>query len=205
VPVVRRGCNLRGQTFAGRQRDLGSFLAIGQRTECPVGQPIRFDDPAEANALRQSAQRSGRLASVVCKDYFLFTPDLFAAEDIPDFRIGRGNWDNWMVHTAHRRGVPVVDLTGCVLAIHPQHGHDHVPGGRGAVYVTGPDARYNQRVAGGRHLVSGSLATWKLGNSGLKKLRFPHGRLLADLPRFVRLLRDLLISGYITGLGALNF
>ncbi len=183
---------------------LDRFLAIGQRIDLNIDERIRFEDRWHVNQWFATAHEKGRAASVVCKDFFIFTPDLYPAGEMPDFLVGRGNWDNWMVDRAHRKGVPVVDVTPVLLAIHQLHGHDHVAGGRRAVYVTGPEARQNQRLAGGRRLVRGSMATWELTDSGPVKRRIPELRLVADLPRFARLLRDLLFLGYFWGCQALQ-
>lgn len=182
-----------------------SFLAIGQRTEYTVAGPVDFDDHGAVNRLMTEARQRGRIASAVCKDYFLFSPDLFAADEVPDFLVGRGNWDNWMVARAHQRGAAVIDVSGMLLAIHQSHPYRHVPGGRRAAYVTGPEARYNQRLAGGRRLLSGSRTTWKLTTEGLKRRRFSWISLVRDVPRFLRLLRDLLFLGYFSALPALHY
>ncbi len=82
--------------------ELHSFLAIGQRTEMDLPERVDIDDPLQVNRWFAEAQARGGLASVVCKDFFLFSRDMF--HEVPAFVVGRGNWDNWMVHHAHTRG-----------------------------------------------------------------------------------------------------
>ncbi len=184
------------------ESQLASFLAIGQRTELDITECVDTDDLQQFNACFSRADAEGVRASVVCKDFFLFSRDLF--RDVPDFRVGRGNWDNWMVYRAHRDEIPVIDVTEQMTAIHQRHSYDHVPGGRWAAYASGPQARQNQRLAGGRRLLQGSLANWEMTDTGPVRRRFPWTRLVADSPRFLRLVRDLLFLGYFSSLLSLQ-
>lgn len=175
------------------QEDLGRFLAIGRRTNLKLDRLVDFNRHDEVSDLRRLALLQGQRDSVVCKDYFVFPGNLFG--QIPDFAVGRGNWDNWMVFQAKRRGVPVVSLTDCVLAIHQQHDYAHV-GGQWQGYVNGMEARRNQELAGGRHLISGSTSDLRLSAKGLKSGRvgFLYGEFWLDFPNFARLLAKMVRS-----------
>jgi hypothetical protein len=167
------------------------YLAIGQRIESDLGEDVRGWSNEQLQDWIRRQRREREKASVVCKDYFLFPRHLFL--DVPDFAVGRGNWDNWMVYHAHRSGIPVVDLTRAVVALHQPHDHRH-SGGRRQAYVVGDEARENQRLAGGRHLLVGSHASHFLNDQGQV---MPMGwrwvpRALSDVPRFVNLLRTLI-------------
>ena len=170
------------------------FVAIGRRTDLDVETQLDFDDPRTGEELRQRALDQGTPASNACKEYFVFPRTVYA--DIPAFAVGRGNWDNWMVHSAKRAGIPVIGLTPCVLAIHQRHDYEHLGGNRMDGYVTGAEARENQRLAGGRHLISGSTPTWSLESGGLvpKYTGFFSLELWRDIPRFLRLMASLLRS-----------
>lgn len=174
---------------------LSSFLAIGQRTDLLIEQEIDWRQSNARNALQYRRNTEGKLDSVVCKDYFLFTRDLF--QSVPAFLVGRGNWDNWMVANAKSAGVPVVDVTAFLPAIHQNHGHSHVLGGRKNAYILGEEARENQRLAKGRNLIRGSTATWQLTKKGPEKRRFPLFSMVRDMPKFLSLLRNLLFLGYL--------
>jgi len=173
-----------------RSWPVNRFVGIGQRWESELQEDVRGWNAAQWSQWVEQLQHFGRRASVVCKDYFLFPRHLYL--NIPQFAVGRGNWDNWMVYQAHRQGVPVVDLTHRVTAIHQPHGHAHC-GGRRQAYVVGEEAVENQRLAGGRHLLIGSHASHYLASSGqirpmgLRWLR----RAVSDTPRFLELLRTL--------------
>lgn len=169
------------------------YLAIGQRIESDLEVDIRQWREPQLREWTQRQQQQRPRASILCKDYFLFPRHLYAS--VPEFAVGRGNWDNWMVYHAHCQGVPVIDLSQQVVALHQAHDHQH-SGNRRQAYVLGDEARENQRLAGGRHLVLGSHASHFLNERGQV---VPMGwrwitRGLGDAPRFVELLRSLLRS-----------
>lgn len=167
------------------------FLMIGQRTDVDITEVIDFEGDSQPSDTIESARSKGKLAPVVCKDYFVFPKPLYA--DIPAFAIGRGNWDNWMVHNAHENNLPVVDATQAIFAVHQNHDYAHLPGGRMDAYVKGEEAQRNQQLAGGRHLVSGCASNWVLTKTDIRKkaLGFRFLSFLTDLPNFLKLLADL--------------
>ncbi|MCM2370254.1 hypothetical protein [Aporhodopirellula aestuarii] len=168
---------------------LKSWLAIGQRTELDVPEIVdHTTDEWIAECFRR-LDCDGTHASIVCKDYFIFPADLF--RDVPAFAIGRGNWDSWMVWQSKASQIPVVDISEVAPVIHQKHGYNHVSGGRFSAYVSGPEARENQRLAGGRNLLSGSTADWKMDANGIHRLPFATFRIGKDVFRFASLLRSM--------------
>jgi hypothetical protein len=173
---------------------MSSFVAFGRRTEVRVPGPINFDCNVEIDKLEKVCRDQGTPGPIVCKEYFVFSRDLY--QQIPAFSVGRGNWDNWIVRSAKDNNVPVVNLSSTVTAVHQTHDYSHHPPGRLNCYVTGKEARENQRLAGGRHLISGSTADWRLAPHGVYRNRFgwAHTDFWADLPRFMKLLMNLLVA-----------
>ncbi len=171
---------------------LDDFVAFGRRTDLELTREIDFTDRQQIEALKADCQARGRQAPVVCKEYFVFPRGSYSS--IPDFAVGRGNWDNWMIHAAKQAERPVVDLSGVVSAIHQDHSYRHVGKGRWGCYVSGEEARENQRLAGGRNVISGSTATWQLDDRGLRKVPLSRLNLAfwADVPRFLRLMTNLI-------------
>ena len=168
------------------QQGLREFLAIGRRWDLDVHERVPRD-ASDWKDWHENARLDRELAPMVCKDYFLFSRQLYS--QVPNFLVGRGNWDNWMVYQAKTSGVPVVDLTKWVTAIHQNHGYGH-SGGRLATYVPGSEARHNERVGGGRHVISGAGANWELTRDRqLNQIR-PHWRFVRDLPKFFGLLKS---------------
>lgn len=167
------------------------FLMIGQRTDVNITEPLDFEMPDWESKLCHFAVKQGTLASIVCMDYFVFPKPLYT--EIPSFAVGRGHWDHWMTYYAFQLGIPIVDTTNVITAIHQNHNYTHLSGGRGAAYVTGKEAKENARLAGDVHMVNGSVATWKLTPLGLKKRNSLSTlfSFLVDMPRFIKLVKEL--------------
>ena len=174
-----------------------SFLAIGTRTDVSVKQRIDFSDSVATDAMMNTLAREGRQASICCKEFFAFRKGDFS--DIPDFAVGRGNWDNWMVVSAKQRGIPVVRLPQHTRLFHQDHQYDHLDNtarksaSRHSCYVSGAEARENQRLAGGKHIISGATATHRLTPQGVVKNCCVglHLEFWSDIQRFAALVRDL--------------
>jgi hypothetical protein len=170
--------------------ELTSWLAIGQRTELDMPE---IEDDSNDDWIADCFGRldsDGTHASIVCKDYFIFPAALY--REIPAFAIGRGNWDSWMVQSSKASSIPVVDISSIAPVIHQKHGYSHVAGGRLSAYVRGPEARENQRLAGGRNLLSGSTPDWRMDATGLHRIPFATFRFGKDLLRFASLLRSMI-------------
>lgn len=178
-------------TIADRS-ELDSFLLIGRRTDIEQREMMDFENANWQDLIRDKLTAEGELAPVVCKDYFGFRKGQF--DTIPPFAVGRGNWDNWMVHHAIDTGIPVADCTQSVRAIHQNHGYSHLQDGRVEAYVKGEEAEQNRRLAGGRHLVSGCAADWRLTLDGMERWRRPRSSaFFRDLPRFASLMSELFV------------
>jgi hypothetical protein len=170
------------------------FIAFGQRTDLKVDRNIDFDQLLQIERLLEECKKNGVRSSNVCKEYFVFNRELY--QDVPPFAIGRGNWDNWMIHSAKTNRIPVVKVSELVTAIHQSHDYSHTSAGRFKCYVSGKEAEENRRLAGGRHFVSGSTADWRLTHMGLKRERplLINPGFWADVPRFIRLLLNLMVD-----------
>ena len=170
------------------------FVAFGRRIDLKVETEVDFDAPEALAALVARAKSEGKICSQICKEYFVFSRELY--QNIPVFAIGRGNWDNWMIHSAKANGTDVINVSHQVTAIHQMHNYKHANTHRRNVYWTGKEAKENQRLGGGRHLVLGSVGTHRLTPSGIERekalLLNPH--FWADIPRFLRLLKNLVLS-----------
>ena len=106
------------------------FLAVGQRYDVPIVPPLgsgvgQMVDMWE-DTVRRTVLHQGDLHQTAGIDYFLFRPPVWPY--IPPFALGRWRWDNWLIWSALDQGVPVVDCTACVWAVHQNHDHNHVQG-----------------------------------------------------------------------------
>ncbi len=182
-----------------------SFLAIGRRTDVAVDHLIDWSQSEALPKLFAEFRQQGKAASIVCKEYFAFRRSDF--QDVPAFAVGRGNWDNWMVASAKQRNIPVVNLSQTTSVFHQEHHYRHLPTtdtpksnsskDRLHCYVTGDEAQENQRLAGGKNLISGSTSTWRLTYSGVVKnrLSFLNMEFWTDFGRFAGLVRQLFLPG----------
>jgi hypothetical protein len=96
------------------------FLMVGRRWDIELTERLEFGPGWEAE-LRERVQKCGRLHSESGKDWFAFRHPL--GLEFPLFVVGRVTWDNWLLDAALGDGVPVVDATTCVTAVHQEHGY----------------------------------------------------------------------------------
>jgi hypothetical protein len=158
-------------------------LAIGRRWNCDVDSELEFADGGAA--LRGWARREGTLDQGRGSDYFVFP----AGTDfgLPPFAVGRPGWDNWMIGRALELGLPLIDMTESVTAVHQNHDYRHVAGAT-ATDWEGPEAQRNRQLASGidRYTHTPYNATHLLTPGGLRRPRsYRHMR--ARLEAFVAL------------------
>jgi len=116
------------------------FLLLGRRWNLDITTPIDFSNHHWQQNLRHLLQQQGILYNVYGMDYFVFPKPLFS--QIPEFAVGRGGWDNWMVATAFKQQYPVIDASWQITAIHQNHGYNHLQGGKQEAYY-GNEAQQN--------------------------------------------------------------
>jgi hypothetical protein len=143
------------------------FVMTGRRTLLEMEKYWDFEQVSWEDALRQRATTEGKLDSWVAMDYFAFPRGLYS--DVPPFVIGRARWDNWMIYSALRRGVPVIDASHDILAIHQNHDYSHLAGGVKDCF-TGIEGQRNQELYGLQSFCIGTLdATHLLKNGRLSR------------------------------------
>lgn len=165
------------------------YLVIGRRIDVDIIDRLDYGSSSWAGELKNVAAMKGELASVVCRDYFIFPKGLYS--DVPPFAVGRGHWDSWMVYQAHKLHLPVVDATGAITAIHQNHDYRHLSGTRGKAYVKGEEPKRNAQLAGGMHVVTGAKTNWKITSSGIKRKPLSSLSIFFDLPRYLKLLKSI--------------
>jgi hypothetical protein len=144
------------------------YLAIGRRWNCDVSSVLDFSDGAAS--VRELRSRSGVLDQGRGSDYFAFrrATDL----GLPPFAVGRPGWDNWLIGRALALGLPVIDVTSSVTAIHQNHEYGHVAQAAGLAWE-GPEAVRNRSLAEGidRYTHNPYNATHLLTPDGLRRAR----------------------------------
>jgi len=153
-------------------------LTVGRRWDLNITEPLNFaaenwDGDLRAMALRQGFQRPPQWI-----DYFAF-PRGFFLRKVPDFAVGRPGYDNWLIWRARSLGIPVVDASHDVVAVHQNHDYSHHAGGEKGVWE-GEEARWNAALLGHwRHFCTVEDATHRL-HSGRIERSYRHWRLLAE-------------------------
>jgi hypothetical protein len=137
---------LRDFTQALARVSFERFLVVGRRWNVKISEPLDFDRADVEEMLRARLAAEGVLDPPTGIDYFVFDRLGPLAELLP-FAVGRPAWDNWMIYNARRRGIPVVDATRAVTAIHQMHRHDHVPAKREGAWF-GPESDANYALIG---------------------------------------------------------
>jgi hypothetical protein len=152
-------------------RHFEQFLLVGQRWDLDLRTRLGFSN-GWAGQLRGRLATEGRLHPPAGSDYFGFPRELF--EELPPFALGRAGWDNWMIFAARRMGIPVVDASQAITAIHQDHDYSHLAGGQPHHRL--PESLENVRLGGGPETVfTLADATWRLGQDGLSRVHRPGG------------------------------
>jgi hypothetical protein len=131
---------------AARRIPFRKFLMAGQRWDIDLSDGWDFDQPGWEERLRRAVRERGQPHPPAGSDYFVFPRGLF--ERMPPFAVGRPGWDNWFIHHARARGIPVVDASGAANVVHQNHGYGHVKQGTG-ILSEGPEGERNVLLAGG--------------------------------------------------------
>ena len=144
---------------------LPRFVVTGQRTPLEVNGPWDFDRADWEGELHRHAA-GAKLDIPQAMDYFAFPRGAFP--DIPPFLVGRVRWDNWMIYSARRRGIPVVNATLDLPIFHQNHDYSHLAGGLRDCY-TSPEGQRNQDLYGVPVHVCVVDSTYELRNGRLRR------------------------------------
>ncbi len=148
---------------AVRQIEFERFLMAGQRWDLDLRSPCSFRSGWEEELRREVIER-GVLHPPSGKDYFAFSKG--AMGPMPPFAVGRQGWDNWLIYDFRSRGIPVIDATQRVMAVHQNHDYNHVPSKTGARWE-GPESDRNLELIG-KNIYEWNIedADWTLGDCG---------------------------------------
>ena len=126
------------------------FLMAGRRWDVDVTAAIDFAraDWEAANGANWRVE-TDRQRPPQWIDYFVFSRGLYDRQ-MPEFVIGRPGWDNWLLWYPLSIGVPVVDASGVVRAVHQNHDYGYHPEGEKGVWE-GEEAQENYRLHYGKY------------------------------------------------------
>lgn len=127
--------------------ELKKYLMIGRCWNIDLKEHVDFQTTDWENYLQTLALQKGTLAHWNSKDYFIFPKPLF--ETIPQFAVGRGYWDTWMVRETLDNNIPLIDASEIVQVFHQNHSHHHIAGGKFEAYL-GIESQNNKKAAGSK-------------------------------------------------------
>jgi hypothetical protein len=122
------------------------FLMVGRRWDIQIDGAVRYGDGWE-DWLWAEVKKRGVLHPAWGIDYFTFPKGLWSDGAIPPFAVGRLAWDQWIVYYVRRSGMPVIDATALVHAVHQDHDYSHHALGETGIRG-GVEALHNRRLAG---------------------------------------------------------
>jgi hypothetical protein len=130
---------------------LGEYLAVGRRTNVDVWDVMDYTNPGWLAEIAGLAREKGELAHYSAIDYFLM-PRKSELTKLPPFAVGRAGWDNWLLARALELGMPLVDLTDALVAVHQNHDYGHVKrSAAGQSGWAGPESDANRQIAAGKY------------------------------------------------------
>jgi len=106
--------------LAASQRD--HFMLSGRRTNCYIDEPVDFEADW-VSFIKENHLPKGHLYAECAIDYFIWRGDFWG--EMPDVSVGRYVWDNYLVWRPLSVGVPVIDTTEMITAVH--QGHHQLP------------------------------------------------------------------------------
>ncbi|HET8965381.1 MAG TPA: hypothetical protein VFN20_04150 [Candidatus Acidoferrum sp.] len=142
------------------------FLMAGRRWDVEIPGPVNFEASSWENDLDGLARKTNRPRPAQWIDYFLFSKGLYY-QQIPEFVIGRPGWDNWLLWYPLSQGVPVIDASSEVVAVHQNHDYGYHPDGEKGVWQ-GEEAQENYRLHQGKFATLAN-ATHVLRSGKLKR------------------------------------
>jgi hypothetical protein len=142
------------------------FLMAGRRWDVDVTAPIDFGARDWEARVEKLAVETNRLRPPQWIDYFVFSRGLYAGK-VPAFVIGRPGWDNWLLWYPLSIGVPVVDASSVVRAVHQNHDYGYHPDGEKGVWE-GEEAQENYRLHEGKYATL-AHAPWMLTAEGMRR------------------------------------
>ena len=109
-------------------RELGTFVAVGRRTNVPLLDLVDIDDTTIERAEDGSVEQPIDLDDLASRhfqesrpfelDYFIFNIDRSILDNYPEFVLGNWRWDNVMVDYLLLNNITVVDASKSITAFH---------------------------------------------------------------------------------------
>jgi hypothetical protein len=100
------------------------FLMAGRRWDIDVASDLEIRSASDIADIRNRALSDGYAHGPGGIDYFCY-PKAVDLKLRP-FAVGRVAWDNWILFRARQLGLPLVDVSRSVVAVHQNHDYSHI-------------------------------------------------------------------------------
>ncbi len=154
------------------------FLLVGRRWDTDVTDPVDFADAGWQEELKAKARTTGFQQSPDFIDFFVFPKGFY--RDVPPLVVGRSYWDHWLVWRALQGGLPVVDASRYLTAVHQNHNYGYHPAGKQGTNEDSVAMRNLEMAGGKKHQRSLHDASHAMTKGG-KIVRTPMRRFFAQL------------------------
>ena len=132
-------------------------MLLGRRWDMLVPLELNVKDESAWAQIKSGHGKNGRWHGYSGMDFFIF-PRALRVDMLP-FVVGRPGWDGWLMWKMRDLGVPVVDATSDIVAIHQNHEQTWASSANFRLYQ--PDIEYNRKLAGGfSNMLSIREADW---------------------------------------------
>lgn len=143
------------------------FYMAGRRWDVDMKEKIDFQNEKWEEDIDKSVKDRGELHGLAGMDYRVFPKN--SQLDVIPLIVGRPGDDSWLVYRAKSKGIPVIDATPAVKAIHQNHGQ---PFKKQNYFMT--ETKRNIKLAGGYiNMMTLREADWILTENGFKRPSFP--------------------------------
>jgi hypothetical protein len=153
------------------------FLLVARRWDTDVTSEINFGREEWGAEIRELAMNKGQQQIPEYIDFFVFPRGFY--DEVPPLVVGRSYWDHWLVWRALSGGLPVIDASRFVVAVHQNHSYGyHLQGKQG----TNEDAlamRNLELAGGGSQQRSMHDASYAMTRKG-RIVRTPLRRMFSD-------------------------
>lgn len=156
------------------------FLLVGQRWDFNITESLDIKENW-SSAFLERVFKEGKMHAPAGSDYFIFPRNCFT--DIPPFSVGRAGWDNWMIFHARQTGIPCINATNAITAVHQNHDFSHLPQGR--IHRKQPESLENMILAGGRsNMFTLAEVSHRIVDSQIVRPVFSRRRLIREIGIF---------------------
>lgn len=142
IIITPKTCNKIIQAIELSDKNKPVFIS-SRRKNIPLYKKLNWKEDG-LNYLYKLDQEFGSWDADCAIDIFVFSRGLF--ESIPDFAIGRMQWDNWLLWCAKNSNAHIIDISLDAAIYHPIHGYSHSGGWQ--EITQGSEAVENRKLAG---------------------------------------------------------